>query len=756
MLHHYLKIAFRNMWKYKTQSVFHIMGLAVGFACFIFWMTLMNISLRDGFPGVERSFTIGHTHQPWRKEVPFEIVEQLAQQFPQIEHFTWFKYPRREYLSTSDDGISPKYQADVMSVSRNYFHFFSAVPVAGNIPASMEQELVIDSKYAQKIFGNESPLGRTVYINHEAWKISGVINSQGFIWSANFYRLNDPDLAKGAVRLNVKLYENASVSDFTAKISMIESTKPDGSKNFLTAYSMDNTAGKVINFAIIKFFVLMIGSLLLIVALFNYISYTLSRFYRRTKECGIRIVNGCNTFNLFMLFFSEVFIATVIAGIISFPLCTFMINVYNETNIDQIELNRAAGNFVFYFAWSVVLALLMCLPVTGRIERMGTLSAIASKPTSGKRLFFIGVQMFVSVAMVIFSAWFLLQVNKFFSSAYPGLSKQEKREIMMMNPEILRVIDRDLPERVIREVISDADVIAATRFNSYSRFVVQPAEHIPNIATNVFHVDGQYAAFFKVRMLEGRFPQRGEPGVVAIDQNLAEMLGSENLVGAIIEMQGENNTLQFYTICGICERIPVHIHAGRDNKPSCYIYGGEDLLQEVYLKINPHNFEGAVADLRRQTDEFSKIIPVFVLKTLEEKIADNGETGVAKVAVIVTGIALLLSMFGVYSSIAMDAESRRREVAIRKVNGAETWNIFVLFGKNYLIALVIAWMFASLLMMPIISLMKTNIEATERYNLRFDFFLIVLAVMVLITVATIFNKVWSISKINPAEVIKSE
>ena len=34
MLKHYIKIAFRNLWKYKTQSLISILGLAVGFACF--------------------------------------------------------------------------------------------------------------------------------------------------------------------------------------------------------------------------------------------------------------------------------------------------------------------------------------------------------------------------------------------------------------------------------------------------------------------------------------------------------------------------------------------------------------------------------------------------------------------------------------------------------------------------------------------------------------------------------------------------
>lgn len=34
MIFHYFKIAFRNILKYKTQSVISMIGLAVGFTCF--------------------------------------------------------------------------------------------------------------------------------------------------------------------------------------------------------------------------------------------------------------------------------------------------------------------------------------------------------------------------------------------------------------------------------------------------------------------------------------------------------------------------------------------------------------------------------------------------------------------------------------------------------------------------------------------------------------------------------------------------
>jgi hypothetical protein len=64
-----------------------------------------------------------------------------------------------------------------MSVCNNYFRFFSAELVAGRIPAYMQRGLVIDSEYATRVFGDASPLFHTVYINHEAWTIYGVVSS---------------------------------------------------------------------------------------------------------------------------------------------------------------------------------------------------------------------------------------------------------------------------------------------------------------------------------------------------------------------------------------------------------------------------------------------------------------------------------------------------------------------------------------------------------------------------------------------------
>jgi hypothetical protein len=65
------------MWKHKMQTIFNILGLAVGFACFVFWMTYTVLVVHDDFPHAERSFTVGQTQPPGIGEIPFSIVAGL-------------------------------------------------------------------------------------------------------------------------------------------------------------------------------------------------------------------------------------------------------------------------------------------------------------------------------------------------------------------------------------------------------------------------------------------------------------------------------------------------------------------------------------------------------------------------------------------------------------------------------------------------------------------------------------------------------
>jgi len=95
MISHHLKIAFRNLLKYKTQNIISIIGLAVGFACFAFsalWIRY-EMSYDNFHPKADRIYRVHTNTVKWLthagKDIydtnPYLLAGWLKSEFPEIE-----------------------------------------------------------------------------------------------------------------------------------------------------------------------------------------------------------------------------------------------------------------------------------------------------------------------------------------------------------------------------------------------------------------------------------------------------------------------------------------------------------------------------------------------------------------------------------------------------------------------------------------------------------------------------------------------
>jgi ABC-type antimicrobial peptide transport system permease subunit len=117
-------------------------------------------------------------------------------------------------------------------------------------------------------------------------------------------------------------------------------------------------------------------------------------------------------------------------------------------------------------------------------------------------------------------------------------------------------------------------------------------------------------------------------------------------------------------------------------------------------------------------------------------------------------ISLAICLLGIYSAIVMDTEKRRKEIAIRKINGATVKDIIILFGKRY----IGLWTAACVLFSPFVYYFgnKWLEKYIERISLNAGLFVaIYLAIMILIVLTIIFQ-ILKVARCNPAEVIKKE
>ena len=121
---------------------------------------------------------------------------------------------------------------------------------------------------------------------------------------------------------------------------------------------------------------------------------------------------------------------------------------------------------------------------------------------------------------------------------------------------------------------------------------------------------------------------------------------------------------------------------------------------------------------------------------------------------IMTVVAILIAVFGIYSMVTLACNQRRKEIAIRKVNGAKVREIFMLFFRQYFVVTVLSCIVA----FPVgVYIMQRWLEQyTRRVSMEWWLFVGIFFLVVLIVLASIFSRVNRAAKENPADVVKSE
>ena len=132
----------------------------------------------------------------------------------------------------------------------------------------------------------------------------------------------------------------------------------------------------------------------------------------------------------------------------------------------------------------------------------------------------------------------------------------------------------------------------------------------------------------------------------------------------------------------------------------------------------------------------------------------TSENALLRMLTILSLVCILISVFGIYSQIILTCEQRRKEIAIRKVNGANVRNILSMFGKEYAWLLVIASVIAFSIGYAI---MKHWLESyTLQTPISWWIFASIFIGIAIVIALSIGYRVWKAANENPADVVKSE
>ena len=169
----------------------------------------------------------------------------------------------------------------------------------------------------------------------------------------------------------------------------------------------------------------------------------------------------------------------------------------------------------------------------------------------------------------------------------------------------------------------------------------------------------------------------------------------------------------------------------------------EDALTDLWREAQPGNMNDVPVD--NLYEEWFKVIRMLEL--------------MRELCFLLVIVSILCIVASVYSAISLESRGRQKEVALRKIHGAHSWDIMRLFGKYYLRLLLISGIIVGILSIAFITIFSTfaldGIESKDWMMILFYLFLSIL-IVVAVTLLTISHKIWKVSKIHPAEVVKKE
>lgn len=778
MILHYLKVAVRSLMKYKMQTAISIVGLAVGFVCLAFSMIWIRYELTydDFHRGAERMYVLcaksGLELDGITTSMTFPLAKDLKRIFPEVEEAAAFSHWKAPVGKDREERI----ELWKVETDSAFFRLFDVRLLEGSwsFLHNTEKEVALTEEGARRIFRTtEGVLGKELYVYGEPHKVTALVSS----WSkhSNFYydvMLGQDEKTKAnwqwlGQEVCFRLHEGTDEQAFADKLGRQVKWGTGATEYFrdlmmeqLTRcrYTLYQDTTQVALQYIRLFSV--VSVLIIGVALINFFSMMVTRIRIRRREIGLRVVCGSTTGGLFRLFVSELVLLMLGSGLLGLVFLEVAKEKFQELSAVEGGLYLPAlGYFFFLFLVSVLLSVVI-IRYYSRKSIVETLHHTIGNVR--ERMFFQQGSIIIQLTICVGILWGLsvlfLQLNHL-SHTDIGFER-DGRATFSSDPQEEGVIAqiKQIPYvQEVKELVSlfPRRSMAATLVNAWDGksendepFVMQ---YIP---------EGQeFMDFYGLRLIQGTpLSEQTDGHQVLINETAAKRLGWADPVGKYFGyVDPEGRFRRDFTVVGVIKDF--HISAPTDPvQPTLLVgYGvGEIRIgRDFLIRFD----ETRTADLHRAVESIMQGLDGhhdFELKTVREAYDEylTSERSLMKLLAFVSVVCIVISLFGVYSHITLACERRRKEIAIRKVNGATAWLIMQSFLKQYVWMLLLSCLIA----FPVGTLvmrrwLEQYVEQTTINGWLYGLIMVILALFIGLCTG---RSVWRAAHENPAEVIKRE
>ncbi|WP_420603608.1 ABC transporter permease [Flagellimonas sp.] len=805
MLKNYLKIAWRNLTKDKTFTLLNVIGLSVAFGVAILlvmagFFDLSYDKFHTNADSLYKVYWVGQSPKGPKAYTthPAPLMDAIKADVPGIKKAT--RHLQQEAVVSYGE---KEINMDAIWVDADFFSMFTFPPVKGKMENLLteQSDIVITEETAEKLFGKDQAIGKTVQIlingEDRSFYVSAVVENNlpqstiefdlavRFEQEASFLT-NQNTWSSRYHDVYVQLESSAIAQQFEkATRSLVDINLKERMENAKRDGAQANSDGRFFKYELLPFkdesfasfkngyahvsrstpyLVLGVAFLILFIACVNFINMSVARSGQRLKEIGMRKTLGAKRKQLFLQFWSESLFVFVFSVGIGIFLSIMLIDEFKTLFRTEVSFDMVISPSIITIF--VLTVLLITLFVGGYpallLSKLGTIQSLKGKmATSGKnrvRDALIVVQFCITILLI--SGTLVLQGQlDFMRNKNLGFNKEQ----VLSFPLDGKKNSHEALELLRNELADNSDILQITGADnnlgygrdgnvSKSMFGFEYKNRIIN--THSLNVDYDYVETLDLEMVAGRnfhrdFASDNSSGVV-INEAMAKEFGEKDPLTAYVSFSDSINL----PVIGVVKDYNFE-RLDRAIEPITMFMTRDWDLYYAYVKIAPVNMAKSYDAIK---EAWARIEPnaQFLGSFLDENI-DRTYRKEQKMATMVTSgaiIAITLSCIGLFAITLLIVTQRTKEIGVRKVIGASVANITFLLTKDFLKLVGMAFLIASPIAWWFIKEWLKNYPF--KIELSIWFFLAAGLLVTLIALATVGTKTVKAATQNPVKSLRME
>ena len=800
MLKNYLTIAVRHFLKHKLFAAINILCLAIGitFSILIGMYVLNQENINNNLSDVNNQYFLKTIFK--QKDLGLDLVsvsplaKAAKEEYPGLVE-NYYRYnPVTNVVSSGDK----HFKEDIAIGDTTLVSMYDFPLVYGDKSKAFinNNSAVISESFAMKLYGTKNAIGKPLsiqttvagvednYIVSAVLKdipynsVTGIIKGNYSVYipttGSRFFSGGDPSTSWD--NLNelsfIKLKPGVDAKSVIPLLNgMIRKYSSDFIWKNLSAnivpvkdYYLNDNDGAVKK---MMFILSLIATFILLMVIINFVNINIGTSTYRLKEIGLRKTFGSARKQIMRQFISESMILTLIAAIISVGSYQLCIPLFSEVLNSPLPA-------VFQFSITQIGLLLLLVLMIGLLagiypafvlSKTNLINAVKGKIDSAKGgLTLKRGLLVVQFSLAVFVFICTLNVSKQVSFIFNKDLGYSKDQLMVITAfpkqwDSAGVLKMETIKQSLLKLpnVEDASLVFdLPESTPFGRIILYPPKSVnktDQLNLPVATADEDYAKTFGIQMKAGSFFGDDKNGIVLNETAIKQLgLNNENAIGKTITTPVAGPGL---TITGVMKDFNFSTLQDKIGPIGYAHISTNNTYRFLVVKLNSNNISSTIQNIKAEWKSFAPSAP-FDYTFMDEKFTSlyKSELQLQTAANIATILNVIIVLLGIIGVVAFMLNKRNKEIAVRKVLGANAGNIIFLFVKEYAVLIIIA----NIVAWPSAYLITERLLQNFAYRMEQNIFpyVMVLAFITAISFALIAMQCFKTATANPVRSLRAE